>query len=526
MIKKVLKRITAVLLAAGVLSLAACDFAQSEEDNNVYYEIFVRSFADGNGDGIGDFAGASQKISYLKGLGVTGVWLMPVMPSDTYHKYDVKDYKSIDPEYGTIEDFKTFVNACHEKKIKVIIDMVVNHSSDKHPWFITACDYLRGLPEGGTIDYEACPSAGYYNFSQTKENGSYYPVEGTDFYYEAVFNDTMPDLNLKDEGLREELNGVFDFWIDLGVDGFRMDSVSHYDEEDSAASMEILGEILEYCRQKKPEFFMVGEVWESESAIAKYYGSGASFFNFDLAGPEGKIIKAARGNLSAEKLAKAMITYESDFGGENPDYIDAPFVTNHDMGRVTNALSGDESAIKFAGGLNLIMRGCPFIYYGEEIGMKSKGTKDENKRLAMNWGDSAGENCLNPENADEGITQSFPGVNNQELDQNSILNYYKNAIKIRRDNPVLAKGDTQILATFEGGNVVVLKRTCEDDFNIVVINTGDDYEIPFGEVDGPGYGIDLDKLKISGSMVTDAAQQVVYEDRTLIMPGRTIVVMK
>lgn len=532
-----MKKLITLILSVSVFAttLTGCSMAKIKEpDDNyrVYYEIFVRSFADGNTDGIGDFAGAAQKISYIKELGATAVWLMPIMPSDTYHKYDVNDYMAIDPEYGTPDDFSNFVNTCHQNGIKVVIDMVLNHTSDTHPWFTKACDYLRSLPSGSEPSAEECPYYEYYNFSKEKESGTFYPVSGTDYFYEGSFWEEMPDLNLECKPLREEIYEIFDFWMELGVDGFRMDAVAHYEENNDDFNIRTLGEMYDYCKSKNPDFYMVNEVWSSTDAIAKYYASGSpSNFNFDLAGPEGKIIKAARGNLKAGVFAKSMVTYEEEFSKNNQEYIDASFITNHDMGRVSNALMNDIPSVKFAGGLNLIMRGSPFIYYGEEIGMKSKGNIDENKRLAMPWigGTSVEEYscmCKSPEDADPDIVQENGTVAMQEDDENSILNYYKNAIKIRRSNPAIARGKTDILAEYNDGNVVVIKRTYEDDYNLIAINTGDATEVDLSDIDGPGYGISLDKLKICGKMLVNPEDTATYKNHLLSIPAKGIVVLK
>lgn len=532
-----MKKLIAILLTISIMSgsLTGCAALKAKEpDDNyrVFYEVFVRSFADGNGDQIGDLSGATQKIAYFKELGATGVWLMPIMPSDTYHKYDVNDYKAVDPEYGTLEDFKTFVKTCHKNGIRVVIDMVLNHTSDTNEWFTKACEYLRSLPDGEEPSADKCPYFDYYNFSKEKIDQTYYPVSGTDYYYEGSFWEEMPDLNLACKPLMDEIYDIFDFWIDLGVDGFRMDAVSHYSETDVEFNIKTVGQMYAHCKEKNPEFYMVNEVWASETTIAQYYKAGMpSNFNFDLAGAEGKIIKAARGNCKAEKLAEAMVTYESDFAKENPSYIDAPFITNHDMGRVANALMSDAASIKFAGGLNLIMRGSPFIYYGEEIGMKSKGDKDENKRLAMPWAAESSQNgwefmCNNPSDADSGIEQNLGTVYSQSKDVNSILGYYKNAIKIRHENPAIARGKTDILASFEDGNVAVIKRTFEEKTNIIVINTGEAATVDFNEIDANGYGISIDDIKICGTMAANEGESALYKNRMLTIPAKGIVVMK
>ena len=201
--------------------------------------------------------------------------------------------------------------------------------------------------------------------------------------------------------------------------------------------------MYDYCLQQNPDFYMVSEVWAGEKTIADYYGSGTpSLFNFDLADAEGKLIKAARGKYSAESLVDAMILYQEGFSDRNPEWIDAPFLTNHDMGRTANALISDENDVKMAAGCSLTMGGSPFVYYGEEIGMRSRGTKDENKRLSMYWSDTDETGrTLDPPGADEGIGSAFGSVEEQLSDGTSILNYYRRALRLRNENPGDRKGN-------------------------------------------------------------------------------------
>ena len=517
------------LITVLALLLGGCSnqFNEPDDNNRVYYEIFIRSFADSNGDKIGDLKGATEQIKYVSDLGASGIWLMPIMPSDSYHKYDVKDYMAIDPEYGTVDDFKAFVSKCHKSGIRVIIDMPFNHTSSSHPWFSSACDYLRSLPAGASIDSTKCKYADYYFFTDTQVNGSYYNVEGTPFYYEGVFESGMPDLNLFNPSVIEEIHSICDFWLDLDIDGFRMDAVSHYSENDPETNKQVISDIYKYCLAKNPDFYMVSEVWEAEPVIADYYGSGTpSVFNFDLAGPEGKIMKAANGKFSAQKLVEAMKTYECDFCEGNPEYIDATFVANHDMGRIANALSSDAAAMKFAGGLNMIMRGNPFIYYGEEIGMKSKGNKDENKRLPMQWKNSSPFMCDNPPGADTGIEQSFDCAEDQIEDSDSIYSYYKNAIAIRRNNPAIARGLTEDIAYLNDGDVAVFKRSFKKETNLIIINTGAECMVSLSDIDMDKYGIDLNSQKIVGTMKVNQSDEVTFDDGRFKLPAKSIVILK
>ncbi|MBO4900258.1 MAG: alpha amylase [Lachnospiraceae bacterium] len=441
-----------------------------------YYEIFPASYCDSNGDGCGDLKGIESKLDYITDLGCNGIWLTPIMSAPSYHKYDTTDYYSVDPSFGTNDDFKSLADACHEKGVRLIIDLVINHSSSEHPWFKEACDYLRTLSSDEEPDLSVCPYVDYYHFSREKVNGTYCDVPGCDWYYEAVFYYTQPDLNLANEAVIEELKKVADFWIDLGCDGFRMDAAMHYDDASSSYNIEFLHDYYEYCLSRDPQFYMVSEVWAPEKTIAEYYASGTpSFFNFDAADAEGKLIKAGRGTLSAEKFAYACAEYQETFGAANPGFIDAPFITNHDMGRVANAVMSDPVALKMTAGLLLSMNGSPFIYYGEEIGMKSKGKPDENKRLHMNWSvtDMAGI-CNDPSGADKDIEQSFAPVDEQINDPDSLYSYYKEALAIRNAYPEIARGEISIADGPTDGNIAVITKTWEGESITIVYNNGED----------------------------------------------------
>lgn len=494
-----------------------------------YYEIFVHSFYDSDGDGIGDLNGVTQKLDYLSELGINGIWLMPIMPSTTYHKYDVIDYMDIDSEYGTMDDFDNLVEECHKRGINIIIDMVMNHSSSQNEWFLEACDYLRSLEDGSQIDENVCPYAGYYNFSKEKKSDSWYQVEGTDWYYEAVFWSEMPDFNLENDNLRKEFEKISDFWIEHGIDGYRMDAAMHYEDDDQNATIEIMNWIYNYCLSKEPDFYMVSEVWANKATIAAFYKSMTpSMFNFPASGAEGTIEKAARGQINAEGLVNAMIDYQTIYSASNEDYIDAPFLTNHDQVRVANNLMSDENDLKMAAGILMTMSGSTFIYYGEEIGMKSKGSDDPNKRLPMNWSstDTTGI-CDLVEGADSDVEQTFAPVDEQLIDESSLLNFYKKAIELRNSIPEIARGTISKLDDLCSGDVAGIKRTwTREDENgdfltssiVVIYNTSDESK----EVDLSSD--EYDGLKIVGYLTVDDSN-IVLDNDSIIMPGQSICVL-
>lgn len=492
-----------------------------EDNYRNYYEIFVYSFYDSDGDGIGDLNGVIEKLDYIKDMGFNGIWLMPVMPSTTYHKYDVTDYYGIDSEYGTMEDFDRLIEECHRRDIHLIIDFVMNHSSSKHSWFTEACSYLQELPDDAEPDVTICPYVDYYHFTKEKKDSTYYNVSGTDWYYEGSFWSEMPDFNWENENLKNDFEDIAAFWIDKGVDGFRMDAVMHFSETDKQFNIDVLNWFYTYCKSLNPEFYMVSEVWANEATIADYYASKTpSMFNFDGADTEGKLIKTARGNYKAENFVNSMLTYQADFGAENEAYIDAPFITNHDMGRVANALRSDANDLKMAGGLLMTMNGSPFVYYGEEIGMASSGKKDENKRLPMIWSntDETGM-TVGPKDADAGITSSFAGVEEQLADETSILNYYKRAIRLRNENPEIARGTVDLVDELCDGHQAVITKTYKDSVIAIVYNTSDEMI----EVDIAGSKVE--GMDIRG-YVTLNGEQIEWNKGKLMMPGQSICVLK
>ena len=249
------------------------DNSVSNKDGSMSYEIFVRSFADSDGDGIGDFDGVTSKLDYLKNLGIKTIWLMPIMPSPTYHGYDVLDYYSVNPEYGSMDDFLNLVKVASEKNIDVMIDIVFNHSSVKHPWFIQSYeDYTSGYDKEDSF-------ADWYCWSD-KAAGYNHSYNGSKVFYEGRFDPSMPDFNTKNEAVRNEFVKILNFWIEKGVKGFRFDAVKYFDYENASYNAEFLTYLKENISDQSVYF--VGECFDNINKINDYYKSKCdSFFKFN-----------------------------------------------------------------------------------------------------------------------------------------------------------------------------------------------------------------------------------------------------
>lgn len=396
-----------------------------------WYEVFVRSYADSDGDGIGDLKGLTGKLDYIQDLGYDGLWLMPIMPSPSYHKYDVSNYMGVDPVYGSLADMDTLVKAAHERGIKLIIDLPVNHSSTQHPWFLSAVEALKKGEEDN-------PFIAYYNFAKTPGE-KMAPIAGTDWYYEEQFSGGgMPDLNLDNAALREEIRDILRFWLlGLEVDGFRLDAVTSYYTGKDSKNIDFLRFLKESAEEIKPGSFLIGECWQGLQQIAEYYRSGTdSFFLFPVSQAEGYIASSLRARKPAEAYAKNYQRVQKAL----PDALWAPFLSNHDTGRTVGLVQGRQAPerVKFAHALLGLMEGFVFTYYGEEIGMAGAG-EDPNKRLAMDWGDAP--RTQQP----PGVTQEeypFPPVAEQQKDPFSILSYVRALNRLRLNHPEIALGYT------------------------------------------------------------------------------------
>lgn len=507
-----------------------------DDKYRTYYEVFVYSFYDSDGDGIGDLKGLTEKLDYIndgdasttEDLGFNGIWLMPIMPSTTYHKYDVTDYLDIDPEYGTLEDFKELIAQCHERGINVIIDFVMNHTSSKHEWFTTACTYLRDLGENEPSESE-CPYYGYYNFSREKLNGDYYKVPGADWYYEGKFWSEMPDLNLANEALRAEFDNIVSFWTELGVDGFRLDAAKEYYSDNIPANVEVLSWFNTMVKEKNEDAYIVAEVWSDMSAYAQYYQSGIdSVFNFAFANSEGVIAKTVKGIApsGAAAYGNAVAELAGQFGQYNENYIDAPFYCNHDLARSAGYYNGEwaEAQVKMGAALNLMMDGAAFVYYGEELGMKGSG-KDENKRAPMYWsedGEAEGM-CNGPKDMNQ-VTMKYPSFEVQKEDSHSIYNYYKQAVLLRNRYPEIARGEVSYLSGVSDDKICILKKEYEGSAILLVFNiSAEKLLLDLSQFNLAN--IDAENLSVGGMLLT-GEEAVSKEGSGLVLPPYSTAVLE
>ena len=428
-----------------------------------YYEIFVGSFYDSTGNGMGDLKGIIEKLDYLNdgnpdsitSLNIDGIWLMPINPSPSYHKYDVRDYKAIDPAYGTMKDFEDLIAACNERGIRVIIDLVVNHTSTQHPWFVAA----RNNSAPNQNYYRA-----FYNISPVKQNDRWYylPNSNPAMYYEAVFWDQMPDLNYDNPAVKAEMQSIIDFWLDKGVAGFRLDAVKHIYENNHSKNIEWLKWFTDYCKSKKADVYIVGEVWDSQSNIQNYYASGVSS-NFNFTAAQNIIPGCLRTPpATANTFSNFVVNFNSAIKNISGSAIDAPFLTNHDIDRFASVIGTDSTRLKMAASMLLFMPGNPFIYYGEELGMtgilSGSANRDQNVRGPMRWSRTNRTGETNGPSGNNLPYWDASSVEEQLANADSILRFYIEAIKLKNRYPQIHWGSPSAISTTSSSTTIAAYR--------------------------------------------------------------------
>jgi glycosidase len=448
----------------------------------IFYEIFVRSFADSNGDGIGDLNGITAKLDYLDRLGIAGIWLTPIHPSPSYHGYDVEDYTGINPQFGTMADFEALVAAAHSRGIGVVLDLVVNHTSKTHPWFVSASGsgdspyrdhYLFSSNPQADIAAGRIPMTPWYNGYEWRN------IPGSADKYFAMFSDWMPDLNYGPVATAESsaaFRAICEagrFWLAKGVDGFRLDAVKHlYQNENSDENPEFLRKLYEELKKSKPDLYLIGEMLAEHNNAAPYYRGLPALFDFSSLWR----LEYAVNNNHAKWYPKDLLAYRAEYAAVRPDYIQATKLSNHDEDRTRTVLGGDLKRAKMAAAVLLTVSGSPYIYYGEEIGMLgSKSSGDEGVREPMLWAPLIEDDSRTRWRAPVFSTDfSVGSVKKQEQDATSIWRLYEKFIELRNTYPALATGEMKLLPGFDDSeadkNFMVFTRQAAGEKLLVIHN--------------------------------------------------------
>ena len=516
-----------VLVVTGVLLVpkwlnkgddALPPMADPVDDNyRTFYQIFVGSFSDSNGDGIGDLRGIINRFDYLndgninsgKSLGVQGIWLSPIFTSPSYHKYDAKDYYQIDWRFGTEEDLKELVELCHQRNVKLILDLAINHTAKSHDWFVK---FEQARKEGKTDD----PYYDYYSCATTadKVNGIIYQkIAGIDCWYECNFSGDMPELNFDNPEVRQATLDIAKHYLDLGVDGFRFDAVKYIYMGNTEQSVDFWKWYMEELKKIKPDIYCVGECWSGETEVLDYY-EAMNCFDFAMSQAEGFAATAAKGS-NIYKFTSRIAAYQSKVASKHDGAMPQFFLSNHDMDRIAGCFVTENYA-RMAANLYLLAPGSPVIYYGEEIGMRgSRGgeSTDANRRLAMLWGDEDGvRDPIGSTYAAANQIQS--SVAQQVGDEGSMYEYYRRLIALRHKYEAIARGKYTAIDCGE-------KR-----FGGFAIEYGGETLYLFHNTDTAELTIDVGEFGAASLCDSVGAGTAKLEGTTLTIGGQTSVILK
>ncbi len=503
----------------------------------VIYQIYPRSFMDSNGDGIGDLKGITSRLDYLKYLGVDVIWLSPVYqsPNDD-NGYDISDYRDIMDEFGTMEDFDEMLAQAHKRGIRIVMDLVVNHTSDEHKWFMES----RKSKDN--------PYRDYYIWREGKEDGSapnnwgacfggpaWEHDDETDMYYLHLFSKKQPDLNWENPKVREEVFDMMTWWCDKGIDGFRMDVISMISKTEEMPDGEVkdlYGNPNPYCVNgpkvhaylqemnekvlSKYDIMTVGETPAVTTELAKQYAGEDTHelnmvFQFEHVEGDGKYGKWTDEKVPLIRLKKIMSKWQTELYGKAWNSL---FWDNHDQPRAVSRFGDDrpehrEMSAKMLATCLHMMQGSPYIYQGEELGMTNYPFRSEEEfrdiesvNAIKEWCDSgvvskedfwpcllkkSRDNARTPVQWDDtenaGFTTGTPwiGVNPnyteinakaETADENSVFHYYKKLIALRKQNPVMVYGKYELLLE-DSEELFVYTRTLEEEKLLVVCSFSD-----------------------------------------------------
>ena len=445
--------------------------------DSVVYHVFVRSFKDSDGNGIGDLAGLVSKLDYITNIGFDAIWTLPIFESPSYHGYDISDYYAIEKDYGGDTAFTTYIDEAHKRNVKVILDMVINHSSEKCQWFVDSKN-SQNNKRSWYIWTNVAPSS-MTGWTAAWGGGSpssvwQGPINGA-YVYSAFQWGGMPDFNYKNSEVTAEIINVAKYWLDKGVDAYRMDAVRYLIEEspgtgqsDTAGTISLLNTYNAAVRSQKSTAFIIGEVFDESGYdnMKKYYGNMDSVFNFYF---EAKI-KSALQTASASVLNSVIADFPA---GETKNFY-CPFLDNHDTERFMTTIGNNEKKAKLAAAILMTFAGTPYVYYGTEIGMlNGSQAGDEHKRTPMQW-DATAKAGFTTGTAWNAMASNWntKTVAAQLADNNSLLKLYAKLIPFRRSESALRRGAIKVITT---GNTEVLAylRTGPSGSILVVANFSD-----------------------------------------------------
>ncbi len=443
----------------------------------VIYQVFVRSFQDSDGDGMGDFNGLISRLDYLNDgdpatdgdLGVDALWMLPITESPSYHGYDTLNYDRVERDYGSEADFDRLVAAAHERGIRIIMDLVINHTSVAHPWFVQAEQSVKDSFHDWYLWREDDPGWRQpWGSSPTWHASKRLPL-----HYYGLFWGGMPDLNLENPDVRAEMIAVAKRWLARGVDGFRLDASRHIieagEEEKAAGSPETHAWWREFARELRceyPDVILVGENWTTVDEVAPYFDETPFTqldlnFNFDLAAAIVGGVRDDTPGLIQSTLCEVAEYYPSHA-------LDAIFLTNHDMVRIATQVRTADRA-RLAASLLFTLPGVPLVYYGEELGLvNGPGDEDPEKRTPMPWTDAGGFSSGEPWKVNR---KADPAVNVARLqaDPGSLWHHYRALIALRHASPALGRGGYRPLEVTRGDSDVIAWERMHGDERVVVL---------------------------------------------------------
>jgi alpha-glucosidase len=449
----------------------------------VFYEVYVRSFQDSTGDGIGDLPGLTARLPYLQELGVDALWLMPIMPSPFADSgYDIANYRDINPEYGTLHDFDALLAEAHRLGLRVFVDLVLNHTSDQHPWFLesrssrdnTKADWYVWSDKAGRDDIGCgtVPTFGTQAWTFVPERGQYY------FHR---FYPNQPDLNYRNPRVVEETLDIARFWLERGVDGFRCDVLGLLYE--SATACDLIPETADYIRKLRklldsyPDRALVAENFDLDSA-ASYFGDGHDMahmaFNFIFGFAWWAMLDKPTPELLVDRIKHTQATYPA--GAQ-----DALFIGTHDFPRAYERTKGNESRWRRGALLQLTLPATPFIYYGEELALRP-GTQivvdqRDTARTPMIWSGAPGHGFTTGKPWIElGAEADLTSLESEKADPTSTYWFYRQLLALRRGREALSTGALSFLAT-DQPPLLVYTRAASSETYLVAVSLDEQHEL-------------------------------------------------